>query len=172
MKTPLFPWLVLAGVCVAVPPGMTTSTAAFLDVNGDGNISELERQAYDEARNSSRGQGNKIWDTNGDGQVDETERQAAVVELKNRMDQKVASLFLDLAGDDQLLTLEEFSTLPRYSHVPPHVPANHFNHMDENEDGFVTLEEFFKGTGRGKPPAPPGQTKDKSDKDPKSTTSP
>jgi Ca2+-binding EF-hand superfamily protein len=106
-----------------------------------------------------------VWDSNGDGVVDETERQAAVTELKGRMDNKVASLFLDLAGDDQLLTLEEFSTLPKFSHVPPHVPANLFNHMDADQNGVVTLEEFFKGTGRGKPPSPPG-------KPVKTTTSP
>ena len=157
MKTLLFPWLVLAGVCVAVPPGMTSSVAAFLDVNGDGTISESERQAYEESRANSRGQGNKVWDSNGDGVVDETERQAAVAELKGRMDNKVASLFLDLAGDDELLTLEEFSTLPRFANNPPHVAANLFNHMDDDENGFVTLEEFFKGTGRGKPPSPPGK---------------
>lgn len=165
MKTLLFPWLVLAGVCVAVPPGMTSSVAAFLDVNGDGTISETERQAFEESRASTRGQGNNIWDANGDGVVDETERQAAVTELKGRMDKKVASLFLDLAGDDELLTLEEFSTLPRFANNPPHVAANLFNHMDDDENGFVTIDEFFKGTGRGKPPSPPG-------KPPKVTDSP
>ena len=157
MKTLLFPSLVLAGVCAAVPPGMTTSIPAFLDVDGDGKISEMERQAYEESRANSRGQGSKAWDANGDGTVDESERQAAVTELKGRMDKKVASLFLDLAGDDAQLTLEEFSTLPKFSNVPPQVPANLFNHMDADENGFVTLEEFFKGTGRGKPPSPPGK---------------
>jgi Ca2+-binding EF-hand superfamily protein len=141
MKTLLVPSLVLAGVCAAVPPGMTTSVPAFLDVDGDGKISEMERQAYE----------------NGDGTVDETERQAAVTELKGRMDAKVASLFLDLAGDDALLTLAEFASLPRFANNPPQVPENLFNHMDDDENGFVTLEEFFKGTGRGKPPSPPGK---------------
>jgi Ca2+-binding EF-hand superfamily protein len=54
--------------------------------------------------------------------------------------------------------LEEFATLPRFSHNPPHVAANLFNHMDDDENGFVTLEEFFKGSGRGKPPKPPKST--------------
>jgi hypothetical protein len=157
MKTLLVPSLVLAGVCAAVPPGMTTSVPAFLDVDGDGKISEMERQAYEESRASSRSQGSKVWDANGDGTVDETERQTAVTELKARMDAKVASLFLDLAGDDALLTLAEFSTLPRFANNPPQVPANLFDHMDNDENGFVTLEEFFKATGRGKPPSPPGK---------------
>jgi hypothetical protein len=155
MKTCSFIFIpiALAGTCVAVPPGATTSVPAFLDLNGDGTISESERQAYEESRAAARQQGAKAWDTNGDGTVDEAERQGAVAELKNRMDLKVAAMFVDLAGEDALLSLAEFSALPKFANTPPEVAARLFEHMDENANGSVTLTEFFKGTGRGTPPA-------------------
>lgn len=131
--------------------------AAFLDLNGDGTISESERQAYEESRANGRVRGGERWDSNGDGAVDEVEREAAVAKLKGRMDRKVASLFLDLAGEDGRLVLEEFSALPRFATSPPQVAENLFKSMDADRDGFVSLAEFFKGTGRGTPPANAGR---------------
>jgi len=155
MKLPSAILIALAGICVAVPPGATTSVTAFLDVNGDGTISESERQAYEESRANARGGGtaSKVWDKNGDDQVDDAERDAAVAELQRRMDAKVASVFLDLAGEDALLSLAEFSSLPKFANTPPEVPAKLFNALDVDANGSVTIVEFFKGTGRGNPPA-------------------
>ena len=135
-----------------MPPSASTSAPAFLDVNGDGVISEAERAAYEESRAEARTQGGEKWDSNHDGVVDEGERQAATAVLKGRVDAKVASLFLNLAGDDRQLTLDEFAMLPRFAKSPPQVPANLFNRLDVDQDGYVTLTEFFKGTGRGTPP--------------------
>jgi Ca2+-binding EF-hand superfamily protein len=138
------------------PPQMATSVPAFLDTDGDGTISESERQAFAESRAQGRNKestkGSANWDRNGDGTVDEEERLAAVATLKGRMQTKLAHLFLDLAGDDGLLSLAEFSTLPQFKHAPPQPAANLFKRLDDNEDGFVTMDEFFKQTGRGGPP--------------------
>ena len=154
------PKLLLAIVAISVshaaPPGLQTGIPAFLDTDGDGKISEAERQAFAESRAAARSSGGpKNWDTNGDGTIDEEERLAAVVTLKTRLETKLASLFLDLAGDDSLLTLEEFATLPQFKNVPPQTAANLFNLLDTDDDGFVTVAEFFKGIGRGHPPAAP-----------------
>ncbi|RYD32335.1 MAG: hypothetical protein EOP87_13040 [Verrucomicrobiaceae bacterium] len=159
MKTISALFITFAGICGAVPPGASTSAPAFLDVNGDGVISESERQAYEEARANARVSGGEKWDSNHDGTVDEGERQAAVAILKGRMDSKVASLFLDLAGEDEMLTLDEFATLPRFAKTPPQVAGNLFNRLDVDQDGYVSLVEFFKGTGRGNPPANAGRPK-------------
>ena len=43
--------------------------------------------------------------------------------------------------------------LPKFAHTPPEVPANLFAKLDADANGSVTLAEFFKGTGRGNPPA-------------------
>ena len=159
MKTFTALSLTFAGICAAVPPGASTSTPAFLDLNGDGVISEMERQAYEESRANARVQGGNGWDTNGDGIVDEDERQAAIAKLNKQLDAKVASLFLALAGDDALLTLDEFSTLPRFTQSPPEVAATLFNRLDADDDGFVTLAEFFGGTGRGGASKPTSRTR-------------
>jgi hypothetical protein len=141
----------------AAPPQMATGVPAFLDTDGDQKISEAERQAFDQARAKGRDKDTqpKNWDRNADGTVDEEERLAAVATLKNEVKVKLAYLFLDLAGDDGALTLAEFSTLPQFKHQPPQPAANLFKRLDENDDGLVTIEEFFKQTGRGGPPSNP-----------------
>ena len=156
MKAKLLLAALTISVSQAVPPTLQTGIPAFLDTDGDGTISEAERQAFAESRAAARQSGGaRNWDTNGDGTVDEEERLAAVAALKARLETKLASLFLDLAGDDSVLTLEEFSTLPQFKNVPPQTAANLFNLLDADDDGFVTVGEFFKGIGRGKPPTSP-----------------
>lgn len=157
MNTKLLLAALMISVSQAVPPSLQTGVPAFLDTDGDGKISEAERQAFADSRAAARqSKGPKNWDTNGDGTVDEEERLAAVATLKSRLETKLASLFLDLAGDDAVLTLEEFSTLPQFKNVPPQTAANLFNLLDSDDDGVVTIGEFFKGIGRGQnPPSPP-----------------
>ena len=156
MNTKLLLAVLMIGAAQALPPSLQTGIPAFLDTDGDGKISEAERQAFVESRAAARGsKGPQSWDTNGDGTIDEEERAAAMAALKTQLETKLTTLFLDLAGDDSLLSLEEFSTLPQFQNVPPQTAANLFNLLDADDDGAVTLQEFFKGIGRGKPPGSP-----------------
>lgn len=153
MKTTLLAALAVSiGAAVAAPPvpapsGAIAPVPEWLDTNGDGVISELERQAFVESR---RGAGNgpaSRWDTNGDGTIDDDERAAAVEALKAKATRKLTELFLAVAGDDGVLTPTEFSALPVLAQVPADTVALLFGLLDVDGDGEVTVDEFLDVVG-------------------------
>jgi hypothetical protein len=71
MKLKLIPILIAAvGMANAAPEGLRTGIPTFLDTDGDGVISEAERQAFVASRKGAPRGGAAAWDTNGDGVVD------------------------------------------------------------------------------------------------------
>ena len=145
---------VLAVVAHAGPGPLTTAIPAFLDTDRDGVISEAERQAFVQARKDAR-RGGLDWDLNGDGSVDDAERGAAVATLQNNINQKRADLFTQLAGDDSLMSLEEFASLPPFARTPETPVALLFGMLDANGDAAVTLDEFLEGTRGPMQASPP-----------------
>ena len=155
MKTKLIA-LMIAGVGIAfAAPEAPTSAAgkipAWLDTDGDGVISELERQAYIEARRAAVGSLSQQWDTNGDGVIDDDERAAAIEELKARANARISELFLAAAGEDEVLTIEEFAALAP-EQIPAEVVSMLFGMLDADNDGQITLDEFLNFAG---PPTSP-----------------
>ncbi len=147
-----------AGIAFALPEGLTTGIPAFLDTDGDGVISEAERQAFVESRRQAPQGGAAAWDTNGDGVVDAEEREAAIAALRARADERRSDLFNDAAGDDGVLSLEEFAGLPAVQRVPQETVERLFALMDLDDDGEVTMEEFLnsvRGGGLLRPDTPP-----------------
>lgn len=147
-----------AGIALASPQAPTAAAGYipdWLDTDGDGVISELERQAFVEARKSAAESLAAQWDTNGDGVIDEEERAAAIAELKERALEKLTELFLAAAGEDEVLTLDEFAAVAPDG-IPAETIAVLFGLMDANGDGEVTLDEFLAIAGSGvTAPAPP-----------------
>lgn len=144
----------LSGAAYAQPDSLSTGIPSFLDADGDGVISEAERQAFVDSRKDARG-GNPDWDADGDGVVDDEERADAVAALQARMEEKRTELFGSLAGDDGFLSLEEFSTLPPFQGgMPGRIVEKLFGMLDGDGDGEVTLEEFLSKVG-GPGLAPP-----------------
>lgn len=139
-------------MAVATPPQAPTAAAGsipeWLDSDGDGVISELERQAFAESRRAAVGSLQEQWDTNGDGVIDEDERAAAIAELKARAQAKLSEMFLIAAGEDEELTLAEFAAFAPDG-MPESVVADLFAMLDANADGVVTLQEFLMMTSAG-----------------------
>lgn len=158
MKLNLIPILIATvSVTYAAPEGLQSGIPAFLDIDGDGIISEVERQAFVESRKTAPRGGASDWDTNGDGVVDEDERQAAIEQLRAKADERRAALFANVAGDDGLLDFTEFTALPALSNsnMPIKSRERLFELLDANRNGTVTLEEFLAGIRPTPPTTPP-----------------
>lgn len=123
--------------------GMLPSFLADFDTNGDGRIDEEERQAIIEARKAAREERRAEIDTDGDGVISQEERDAAREALRQRILEKRRAKFNEFAGDDGVLSLAEFSSIPHMSRVPAEIKAAIFARLDRNDDGSVTFEEFI-----------------------------
>jgi Ca2+-binding EF-hand superfamily protein len=153
----LFAALMGAAVAAPEPPGGGAAGRIpdWLDLDGDGVISEEERQAFAQSRREASQGMHFKWDTNGDGVVDEEERQAGVDALRNQVQTRRTDLFLDAAGEDEVLDREEFGTIHPVSNLPEFVADRLFGLLDADEDGSVTLDEFLGALEGPKPPGPP-----------------
>ncbi|MGJ8695844.1 MAG: EF-hand domain-containing protein [Verrucomicrobiaceae bacterium] len=112
------------------------------DVNEDGTIDEEERQAIKEARKAAREARRAEIDTDGDGEISQEEREAAREAIRAEIEAKRAEKFAEIAGEDGLLTLEEFAAIPHLEGAPEERVAAMFARLDANEDGSVDLDEF------------------------------
>lgn len=161
MKLKLIPLaFAMVAMAHAAPEGIATGIPSIidLDADGDGIISEAERQAFIELRRAASQGGASVWDTDGDGVISPEERKEAAAALRARAEERRAALFAKAAGDDGLLSKEEFAALPALANVPQATIDLLFALFDieEGEDG-VTMEAFLAAVRGGgiKPIAPP-----------------
>ncbi|QTN32134.1 EF-hand domain-containing protein [Akkermansiaceae bacterium] len=124
------------------------------DVNGDGALDEEERQAA-KADREARLTAARLnrWDTNGDGVIDDAERAAAKEALRERILAARKARFAKIAGEDGLMSLEEFASIPALKGRTREQIAAIFGHLDANKDGSVSLAEFLGRLDR--PQLPP-----------------
>jgi hypothetical protein len=159
MKTKLLIAIVAGiGFAHAAPPVPTAAAGSipeWLDTDGDGAISELERQAFVESRKGAAEALASQWDANDDGVIDDGERADAVAALQAKAKERIESLFLGIAGEDKVLTFEEFASLASFSEMPDTTVALLFGLLDTDKDGSVTLDEFTGVVGGGV--TPPGR---------------
>lgn len=156
--------IALTGAVMAAPKAtepVLASIPDWLDTDGDGKLSEAERQAFAQSRKEARGaarKGPSRWDTDGDGTVSQEEREAAVAALKAKVDERRCELFEGVAGEDGILSLEEFAALRAVGRVPEATIARLYGLLDEDGDGNVSKEEFVNGVGKGATPPGPVDT--------------
>ncbi len=151
----------LTGAAAAGPEGdrpTLGSIPEWLDLDGDGVISEAERQSWIESRRKAAKKMFHMWDEDEDGSVNEDEREAGIAALRGRVQEKRSELFLKIAGEEGELTLEEFASGDPMSRLPELLVGRMFDHLDADDDGIVTEEEFLGslghrvgGPGRGNP---------------------
>jgi Ca2+-binding EF-hand superfamily protein len=136
------------------------SLPAFLkqfDIKGgpdggpDGILDEEERQAMREAMREQRQDRINTWDLDGDGVLSPGEIAAAREKVRQRIEERRTEHFLKVAGEDEMLSLEEFLALPPFQGKSTLIPTSIFNMMDSDKSGLVSLEEF---TARLRPPLP------------------
>ena len=126
--------------------GVLPAVLAVYDLNGDGVLSQEEREAMRVGRENRHQGWVKEWDTNGDDVISGDERDAAQKHLKQRKEDNRQYRFdeADTNGDG-FLTFDEFSAIPamkRLAQEHPDAPQAIFNGLDANGDGQVSAEEF------------------------------
>ncbi len=130
--------------------GDSTCLPAYLaqyDVNGDGVISEEERQVMVLARDQIQKKLRTDWDTNGDGKISEQERDQAKLRLHDMITESRSTRFqeADLDGDG-VLSYEEFILLPGMAKKvvdKPDMVTAIFTRLDTDASGTISLDEFL-----------------------------
>ena len=112
------------------------------DTNEDGKIDAEERQAIRELRDERRKERRAAIDTDGDGKISAEEKKAAHAAIRERIEDRRAERFAEIAGDDGLLTREEFGGIPGLANIPEEIADAMFARLDADKSGDVTLEEF------------------------------
>lgn len=125
------------------------------DLNEDGVLDEEERQAMIEARKEIREKRRAAIDTDGDGIISPEERKAARDLMLEKIAEKRAERFAEIAGEDGVLSLEEFSALPPFKRASAERVASLFARLDTDESGGVDLDEFVARLRSHLPPVPP-----------------
>ncbi|MFT6862304.1 MAG: Ca2+-binding EF-hand superfamily protein [Akkermansiaceae bacterium] len=125
------------------------------DVNEDSVIDEEERQAIKAARKAAREERRAEIDTDGDGEISSEERDAARDAIRERIAAKRAEKFAEIAGEDGVLSLEEFAALPPLQRASEERVASIFDRLDADDSGAVSLEEFNARLRFHRPPSRP-----------------
>lgn len=112
------------------------------DVNEDGKIDEEERQAIKAARKAAREAHRAEIDTDGDGEISKEERETARDAIRTEIEAKRAEKFAEIAGEDALISAEEFAAIPHLENAPAELIEALFGRLDADESGDMSLEEF------------------------------
>lgn len=115
-----------------------------LDANGDGTIDEEERQAIRDLRAKMRDQQKTSLDLNGDGELSPAEIEAARELLRIKIEQRRLAKFSSIAGEDDLISREEYATIPGIDRLPDFVFEAIWGRLDTDGSGDITAQEFFQ----------------------------
>ncbi len=162
MKKTIFPLLLTTVVTLSLNDasahrvfGLGGSRLAEIDTDGDGTISDEEREAARAAREEARQAFIDEFDEDGDGVLNEEEREAAKAAREAEREAAKTERYHEIDGDaDGEVTVEELqAAMPE---VDPERVAKVLARLDEDESGTVSLDEFLNASPRGRGQAGPG----------------
>lgn len=113
------------------------------DTNEDGKIDEEERQAIADLRSKLRSAKLKSIDSNRDGRITPKEIEAARQTLRLKIDERRLQKFREIAGEDDLISKEEFALIPGSENLPDFVFDGIFDRLDSDGSSDISVEEFF-----------------------------
>jgi len=136
--------LMLSGISFAhaEEPRPLTTFQKFFDLNGDGVLNEEERQAAKRALELSREEFMAKWDINKDGKLSLDEIRALRRSVLHHIMAKRRAIFLKFAGEDELMSKEEFAGMPIFATADPVKVGLAFDHLDGDHNGSLTFLEF------------------------------
>jgi Ca2+-binding EF-hand superfamily protein len=137
----------------AAPPGPEPLTwfLRLFDANSDGVLDAEERQAAKDAIAQKRADFIAKWDTNKDGWLSFSELAAIRAEIIARIEAIRLEKFNDAAGDDSLISPEEFAAIPALADKNPERVTALFEFLDKDDSGFISFEEFNVPLRRRRP---------------------
>lgn len=113
------------------------------DTNDDGKIDEEERQAIRDLRAKMREERRNSIDTDGDGEISADEITAARDTLRAKIEERRIEKFNEIAGEDELISKEEYSAIPGVDRLPDFMFEAIFDRLDDDDDDRISSEEFF-----------------------------
>lgn len=114
------------------------------DSNEDGIIDEEERQAIRDLREVMVLEQRNTIDLDQDGRISPEEIQSARNALRQSIEARRLDKFTAIAGDDGLISEEEYSQIPGANRLPAYVLTAIFNRLDADADGVISAEEFLR----------------------------
>lgn len=121
----------------------------IFDTDGNGVLSEEERQAMKEARRQQHhDRFVEEWDTDGDGVLSDAEKEAARAAIRERILAQRGGRFDEADTDgDGFLSPAEFRAIPavaRLAERHPEKAREIFNRLDADDDLLISKEEFLR----------------------------
>jgi len=127
-----------------LPPTQLTSLLKLFDIDGNGKLDGEERQAAKDYLAKKYEEILAEWDKDGDGKLSGAEIAALRAHIREKIRENRLARFKEIAGEDELISPEEFAAIPAFAEADPARVAKLFAKLDRNKDGQLSFLEFVK----------------------------
>ncbi len=127
-----------------LPPARLTSLLKLFDADGNGKLDEEERQAAKDYLAKKYEEIVAEWDKDGDGKLSGKEIAALRAHIREKIRENRLAKFKEVAGEDELISAEEFAAMPVFAEADPVRVTRLFTGLDRNKDGQLNFLEFAR----------------------------